>query len=45
MPEGFWSVEVEGEAPAKFHCHDVGLFVLRSLKSMHCFSQKMVSDD
>lgn len=32
---GFCAVEDDGDAPGKFHCHDVGLLVLKSVKFAH----------
>ena len=40
---GFWSVEVAVEAPAKVHCHEMGLLRLRSVKSMQVPVQIVVS--
>ena len=42
MFAGFCEVEIDGFAPAKVHCHEVGLLEDKSVKFTHPESQKVV---
>ena len=44
MLAGFCVVEVVGVAPGKYHFHEVGVLVDKSVKLIHCPTQSVESD-